>query len=250
MERLGVRVQTGVELGATLGLDDLRSRFDAVFLGLGLGATPAMGIPGEERIVDGLEYIEAKQVERRRHDCGTQRRGHRRGQYRHRLRHDRQGGSARRRVTMVYRRTEREMTAYRARVRVHSGEKVSSSASSPNPCAWWSKTARVTGLGCVDELGDRTPAPRPIPDSEFVIRRRPDRQGHWPREALAGADARASRLERGYIQVNADFETSIPGVFAGGDCIRIQERASTVMAVQDGKLAASGDPSPGDQQGG
>ena len=40
-----------------------------------------------------------------------------------------------------------------------------------------------------------------------------------------------------------DFETSIPGVFAGGDCIRVENAASTVMAVQDGKLAASGDSS-------
>ncbi len=45
-------------------------------------------------------------------------------------------------------------------------------------------------------------------------------------------------LQRGYIQVNADFETNIPRVFAGGDCIRSRNIASTVMAVQDGKLAA------------
>jgi len=45
-------------------------------------------------------------------------------------------------------------------------------------------------------------------------------------------------LQRGYIQVNAHFETSISGVFAGGDCIRFKNAASTVMAVQDGKLAA------------
>ena len=31
---------------------------------------------------------------------------------------------------------------------------------------------------------------------------------------------------------------SLPGIFAGGDCIRSKGAASTVMAVQDGKLAA------------
>ena len=51
---------------------------------------------------------------------------------------------------------------------------------------------------------------------------------------LLGLDDRA-RLH----QVNAEFETSIPGVFAGGDCIRAKSAASTVMAVQDGKLAAA-----------
>ena len=35
-----------------------------------------------------------------------------------------------------------------------------------------------------------------------------------------------------------NFETSLPGIFAGGDCIRARGSASTVMAVQDGKLAA------------
>ena len=49
IERLGVRIENGDELGSDLSLDDLRARFDAVFLGLGLGATPAMGIAGEER---------------------------------------------------------------------------------------------------------------------------------------------------------------------------------------------------------
>ncbi len=46
------------------------------------------------------------------------------------------------------------------------------------------------------------------------------------------------KTEKGFIQVSNDFETSLPGVFAGGDCIRARGNASTVMAVQDGKLAA------------
>jgi glutamate synthase (NADPH/NADH) small chain len=46
-------------------------------------------------------------------------------------------------------------------------------------------------------------------------------------------------VEKGFIQVNAGFETSLPGVFAGGDCVRAKNAASTVMAVQDGKLAAA-----------
>jgi len=46
------------------------------------------------------------------------------------------------------------------------------------------------------------------------------------------------QTEKGFIQVNADFETSVAGVYAGGDCIRARGAASTVMAVQDGKLAA------------
>jgi dihydropyrimidine dehydrogenase (NAD+) subunit PreT len=44
--------------------------------------------------------------------------------------------------------------------------------------------------------------------------------------------------ERGFIQVNSRFETNVPGIYAGGDCIRTKGASSTVMAVQDGKLAA------------
>ena len=38
--------------------------------------------------------------------------------------------------------------------------------------------------------------------------------------------------------MSTEFETSLPGIYAGGDCIRARGAASTVMAVQDGKLAA------------
>ncbi|MEK6580120.1 MAG: FAD-dependent oxidoreductase, partial [Bdellovibrionota bacterium] len=41
----------------------------------------------------------------------------------------------------------------------------------------------------------------------------------------------------GKIQVNADFETTIPRVYAGGDCVGPGEDL-TVTSVQQGKLAA------------
>jgi glutamate synthase (NADPH/NADH) small chain len=43
-------------------------------------------------------------------------------------------------------------------------------------------------------------------------------------------------LDGGRIRVDADRRTSLPGVFAGGDCVKGQDL--TVSAVQDGKLAA------------
>jgi len=44
------------------------------------------------------------------------------------------------------------------------------------------------------------------------------------------------RIAAGRIVVDANRETSLPGVFAGGDCVAGQDL--TVRAVQDGKLAA------------
>jgi glutamate synthase (NADPH/NADH) small chain len=46
------------------------------------------------------------------------------------------------------------------------------------------------------------------------------------------------KTDKGFIQVNTSLETSLANVFAGGDCIRARGAASTVMAVQDGKVAA------------
>jgi len=54
-------------------------------------------------------------------------------------------------------------------------------------------------------------------------------------EPLAGASAPA--LARGRIVVDEEFRTSVPGVWAGGDCVGVKLDL-TVQAVQDGKCAA------------
>ena len=51
-------------------------------------------------------------------------------------------------------------------------------------------------------------------------------------DALAGL-----KIEKGKIVVDADYRTSLPNVFAGGDCINRGEDL-TVQAVEDGKQAA------------
>jgi glutamate synthase (NADPH/NADH) small chain len=46
---------------------------------------------------------------------------------------------------------------------------------------------------------------------------------------------------KGYIAVDPETNrTHNPKIYAGGDCIRSAGEASTVMAVQDGKIAAKG----------
>ncbi len=60
VKSLGVEIRTGVEVGRDVTMDELRRDFDAVFLGVGLGGTRALGIPGEELegVVDALTFIE------------------------------------------------------------------------------------------------------------------------------------------------------------------------------------------------
>jgi len=145
------------------------------------------------------------------------------------------------RVTMVYRRTENEMTAYPHEYEFIKREGVSFSFLT-QPIRVDAQNGTVKSLECVRmQLGREDasgrPAPLPIEGSEFFI----------PADQVVKAIGQekpslATRLrletEKGFIQVNAAFETNLPGVYAGGDCIRARGAASTVMAAQDGKLAA------------
>src|SRR5215471_5857126 len=240
VQRLGVRLETGKDVGNDPSIADLHASFDALFLGVGLGSTPQLGIPGEEFIVDGLDYIECSKLDPSRLtvgknvvvigagntaiDCATIAR--------------RLGAM---RVTMVYRRTENEMTAYPHEYEFIKREGVSFSFLT-QPIRVDAQNGTVKSLQCVRmQLGSADasgrPAPLPIEGSEFFI----------PADQVVKAIGQekpslATRLrletEKGFIQVNAAFETNLPGVYAGGDCIRARGAASTVMAAQDGKLAA------------
>ena len=86
--------------------------------------------------------------------------------------------------------------------------------------------------------GDGRPIPRPAGGEEFTI------AGDQIVKAVGQEKPPLARTlglatVRGYVQVSGEFETNLLGVFAGGDCIRAKNPASTVMAVQDGKLAAT-----------
>jgi len=243
MERLGVRIETGRELGVNLPLEDLQRRFEAVFLGPGLGATQVMGIPGEELIVDGLDYIEESKLNtggmtigrnvvvigagNTAIDCATVAK--------------RLGAEQ---VTMIYRRSEHEMSAYQHEYDFVKKEGVGFRFLT-QPVRVLSDGGRVIGLACIhmelgaaDSSGRSVARPAASANGEFVI----------PADQVVKAvgqqkpplaQALGLEVDRGFIKVNADLETSLPGVFAGGDCIRSKNAASTVMAVQDGKLAAA-----------
>lgn len=240
IERLGVRIETGAELGGNLDICDLQKRFDAVFLGVGLGATPALGIPGEEMIEDGLSYIEQSKVNPARLargrnvvvigagntaiDCATVAK--------------RLGAEH---VMMVYRRSAREMTAYPHEYDFIKNEGVEIRFPT-QPVRVLSEAGRITGLACIPmELGplEQTGRAAPIPSGSapFVIPA--DRVVKAiGQQKLPLANQLGLATESGFIRVDSNFETSLTGVFAGGDCIRAKNAASTVMAVQDGKVAA------------
>jgi dihydropyrimidine dehydrogenase (NAD+) subunit PreT len=240
IERLGVKLESGKELGVDITFAELQANFDAVFLGVGLGATPALAIPGEDHIIDGLEYIEQSKLDvsnlvigrnvvvvgagNTAIDCATIAK--------------RLGASQ---VTMVYRRTEKEMTAYAHEYDFIKREGVNFSFLT-QPVRVHSENGAVKSLECLRmSLGPTDasgrPSPQPISGSEFLLAADQVVKAIGQQKPSLASQLNL-KTEKGFIQVNADFETSLPGVYAGGDCIRARGAASTVMAVQDGKLAA------------
>ncbi len=188
LTKLGIKIETSQELGGNLSLTDLQAQFGAVFLSVGLGITNTLAIPGEEHILDGLEYIEQSKLNARELvvgknvlvigagntaiDCAT---------IAKRL------GAAQ--VTMVYRRSEKEMTAYAHEYEFIKREGVRFSFLT-QPVRILAEHGAVTALECVrmslgtpDSSG--RPSPQPIAGSEFFLARGSSCQSHRSRKTVA-----------------------------------------------------------------
>jgi glutamate synthase (NADPH/NADH) small chain len=241
IEGLGVKIKTGVEIGKDISPATLQNEFDAVVLSVGLARTPGLGIAGEEAVVDGLEFIEASKVAAAKLsvgrnvivigagntavDCATIAK--------------RLGAEL---VTMVYRRTDREMSCYEHECDFARKEGIEFRFLS-QPSRVILNDGAPVGIECLRvELGSPDasgrPSPTPVKGSEFVLAAdqiiKAVGQNKLTLAALLGLETR-----KGFITVDANFRTNVAGIYAIGDCIRSSGVASTVMAVEDGKLAAA-----------
>lgn len=260
VEELGVKVKTNMTVGKDIKFDQIVNDFDAVFVAMGLGSVPDMEIPGEDLpgVVDGLEFIEETKVKKLDEikygkrvciigagntaiDCATIAR--------------RLGAE---RVTMVYRRSEAEMPAYHFEYQFALGEGVSFMFLT-QPVEVVGK-GKVEGLKCIrmdlgapDASGRR--APVPVPDSEFTLPCDQVIKAIGQKKFSTITDMLSSdygiTTTKGYLDVDNGNRTAHAKIWAGGDCVRSKGEASTVMAVQDGKIAAAsihrvllGSPSP------
>lgn len=241
IERLGVQIRTGIEFGKDISLGTIDEDFDSLVLSAGLGRTPQLEIEGEEAIVDGLAFIEASKVAENdlkvgckvivigagntAIDCATIAK--------------RLGAE---RVTIVYRRTEHEMTCYRHEYEfaLHEGIEFRFLT---QPSRVIVKDGLSVGLECLrvelsapDTSG--RPAPNIVKHSEFELEAdqivKAIGQQKPSLASLLGLETK-----KGFIEVDSSYQTSAADIYAIGDCIRSSGAASTVMAVQDGKLAAA-----------
>jgi glutamate synthase (NADPH/NADH) small chain len=250
VKKLGVTVETGVEIGRDVSAEALLQDFDAVFLGTGMGRVPEMRIPGEELagVTEALSFIAATKLaekeglERLKEipigqqvvvigagntaiDAAT---------IAKRL------GSER--VTIVYRRSEKEMPAYDFEYSFIKQEGVEFRFLT-QPVEVLGENGKVTGLKCLKmqlsapgEDGRRQPIP--VPNSEHVIACDQVIKAIGQEKLVNLFERFGVGLERGYVNVDEHLRTSNPKVFAGGDCIRATGQAMTVTATEDGKQAA------------
>lgn len=240
---LGVTTHLSSAVGKDVSLDDLRARFDYVFLGVGAQKGKRLGIPGEdaEGVVDALEFLDGlrEDVER---DLGRRvlvvgggnsaMDGARSAK--------RLVGSGE--VHLVYRRTRAEMPADPAEI--HDCE-VEGIGLMPllAPVRVVVENGRAVGLACTRmTLGepDASGRPRPVPldGSEVVLPADTIVTAIGQETALEflGGTALDARRDGTVATRPATGETSRPGFYAGGDVVR--GPASIIKAIADGRAAA------------
>jgi glutamate synthase (NADPH/NADH) small chain len=252
LRQQGVELRLGVTVGKDIGMQELLSRFNAVFLGVGAQKPKPLDIPGAELggVFQSLPFLiqynvsvpldlPPIEVKGKRvvvlgggdtaMDC---------------LRTALRCGALE--ATCVYRRDLANMPGSRKEY----GNAVEEGARFlflTNPVALESNgSAGVSSVRCLKmELGEPDAGgrrkPRPVPGSEFSIAADVIliAYGFDPVPFPAGSDfSKIAVNEWGAIQVDANQMTSVPAVFSGGDASR--GPSLVVHAVRDGRKAALG----------
>lgn len=237
----GIELRCGQALGRDISLTQLRRDFDAVFLGLGQSGVNALRLEGEEMpgVRNAVDYIaelrqaadlSALAVGRRvvvvgggntAVDIAVQCR--------------RLGAED---VTMLYRRGPEQMgaTGKEREFAQTNGVRIKYFAA---PVRLLAEGGRLAAVECAaTEL--ETDGRLRITDHRFTLEAdmlfKAIGQCFLP-EVLNGSGTTPLEIEGGRIAVDAERRSSLPDVWAGGDCIAGEDL--TVAAVQDGKLAAA-----------
>ena len=246
VRQLGVRFRQNTEVGADISFADLERQFDAVFIGVGLGETWALNLPGEDLygVYGAIEFIEKTKIQPfqdveigRRVACiGA-------------------GNTAIDVVTaarrlgaeivyLVYRRGEPEMPAFAYEYDLAKQDAVRFLWQT-QPIRVLGENGVVTGLECVrtelgspDAKGRRSPAS--IPGTEFkldvdmVVRAVGQKPATDFLKVIKGVKINSD----GTVKINDLHQTGHAKYFAGGDCTNGGKEV--VDAVADGMVAARG----------
>ncbi|MGD9538861.1 MAG: NAD(P)-dependent oxidoreductase [Alphaproteobacteria bacterium] len=237
----GIVVHYGTVLGRDVSLEELRRCYPAVFLGLGLQATHKLGLADEalDGVEDAVAYIERL---RQAKDLGTLPVGRRvvvigggNTAIDIAVQSKRLGAED---VTLVYRRGPEQMgaTGHEQALAQTEGVRIKHWLAPVRLIGW---RGRVKEVECaytrLDEAGRLVlTEARTTLLADMVFKA----IGQvLVKDPLSGAAREPLAIENGKIAVNAERETSLPGVYAGGDCTATGADL-TVRAVEDGKRAA------------
>jgi len=245
IKRAGVKFKTGVRVGKDISINELRETHRAVFIAAGANKPKRLGIPNEdaEGVLDALEFLRRVNLKQKLTV------GKRVGII--------GGGNAAvdvarvmkrvgncDKITIIYRRTRREMPALEEEVNGAIEEGIEFQFLSA-PKKILVQDGKVVGLECirtklgpVDESGRRSPVP--IENSEFVIEL--DNLviaiGEGPDPQCLGDDHCIEFTKTEAIAVDRDtLATNVEGVFAGGDIVTHPQ--TIIEAIQAGKIAAN-----------
>jgi glutamate synthase (NADPH/NADH) small chain len=241
IREVGIDIRLGQRVPAE-DLPGLLEAYDAVFLGIGLGRTAPLGIEGEDLpgVWEALDFL-FQTHQRPLEDCEVGRQVLVIG-----------GGNtaidvattARRLgaevATIAYRRGEDAMPAFAYEYALAKADGVRFEWHAA-PLRVVARGGRAFGVEFVRvEPSSRRDGLRPVPGSAFVVEADliVKALGQEPLVDLLGAFPGLAH-DRGRVAVDpATGATSVPGLFAGGDCLR--NGGEVVDAVQDGKVAALG----------
>ncbi len=244
VKHVGVKFKQNCEVGKDIAVDKLVKESDAMFVGIGLGQTEDLGIPGENvpGVVDAITFIDdlkhkpLREVRLGRRvavigagntsvDAATQAK--------------RLGAEM---VMVLYRRSEAEMPAYDYEYEI----------AKKDGCVYYFLTApkRIVGNSCVEGIecvrirlgppdSSGRPSPEPVPGSEFVLECDMviKSLGQKKQREFAQKTLGLKTDNRGKIIVDErTMQCSRDKFYAGGDCVNGGKEV--VNAVAHGKRAA------------
>jgi dihydropyrimidine dehydrogenase (NAD+) subunit PreT len=239
----GISIEYGKELGKDVQLADLQKKYDAVFLGIGVGIARSLDIPGEnlDGVVDAISFI----YELRTHDYSRIAVGDKVAVIGMGMTAIDAATQSKRlgahEVTMIYRRTEHEKPCTDVELDLAKLDGCS--------FVWLASPKEILGengkvkklvcskmkLGTPDASGRRAPVDTGETftlEVDMVIKA----AGQIPFEGLVNATGIENKT--GKIIADKKGLTNLKGVFAGGDAVNGGKEV--VDAVQAGKDAAEG----------
>lgn len=230
----GIRIEYGKALGRDITLGALRDGYDAVFVGVGLGATNELGLPGEafDGVDDAIAFIEQLRQTEPKSDMPVGNNviviGGGNTAVDAAIQAKRLGADE---VTLVYRRGAEHMSAteYEQELAKINGVVV----------RHWAKPIAIKAngklIGMEFEKTELRDGKLVGTGEKFEIRA--DQILKAIGQKIKTDDLAGMEIAGGKIVVDENYQTTASGIFAGGDCIKSGEDL-TVQSVEDGKQAA------------